>query len=60
MNCRKCGNRHLGKNPDKLYTCRHCGVQPTLQSRDRFGNLLPNRTILESNDVCREASQEGG
>lgn len=57
MNCRKCGNRHLNKNMLKLYSCPHCGVQPTLQSRDRFGNLLPTRVILEPYDETQHLEQ---
>lgn len=40
MNCRKCGARHITRRSAGIFVCQHCGVQPNLQTHDRFGNVL--------------------
>lgn len=40
MNCRKCGARHITRRSAGIFVCQHCGVQPNLQTHDRFGNIL--------------------
>ncbi len=41
MNCRKCGAKRVTRREAGVFSCKHCGVQPNLNTLDRGGLAMP-------------------